>query len=227
MAELSPGIHQHPQNRQLSPKSGFNPGIHQDPQNRQPSPKSGFKIVPMAGSNPQVHYRQQPAPKSVLLKVLLPAQGQNTSICFKVNVHKDVIPKEPVFKLLHDPATGVSINGEAVQRGSFLKIGVHKDECHIKANTTGIMKCKHLSQEPKGLLGRSPVSYVIKETSPLVKLEILGKVVLATRVSAVDYSTHVKPTVDCWLVPFSSVVPEHHNDSPCVRPQLSNWLKPM
>ncbi|KAJ8370869.1 hypothetical protein SKAU_G00108970 [Synaphobranchus kaupii] len=209
----------------------------------------------------------RPVPKSVLLKVLLPAQGQNTSICFNVDVDKDMIPKEPVFKLLHDPATGVSINGEAVQRGSFLKLEVHKDECHIKANTTGIMvtqkgketfmlwtdnatshHCDGITialqnevlgiavgnisvnillhktsndsflwldirlQTPipgaKGLLGQSPVSYVIKETSPLVKLEILGKEVLATRVSAVDYSTHVKTTVDCWLVPFSSVVPE-------------------
>ncbi|KAJ8265174.1 hypothetical protein COCON_G00142730 [Conger conger] len=207
-------------------------------------------------------------PEIAFLKVLLPAQGQNTSICFNVEAPRGLIPKEAVFKLLHDPATGVSINGEMLKRGHFLKIGVrYKDKCQIKANTTGIMvtdegkeqlifwtdtptshHCDGISmtmqnkvldvsvgnisvnillhekdkksflwadirqQDPipkaKGLLGRSPVSYVLKETSPLVKLEILGKEVLATRDSAVDFRTHVKPTVDCWLVPFSSLVPE-------------------
>ncbi|XP_064154402.1 inter-alpha-trypsin inhibitor heavy chain H4-like isoform X2 [Anguilla rostrata] len=210
----------------------------------------------------------EPVQTSVLLKVLLPAQDQNTSICFNIEVHKDVLPKDPVFKLLHDPATGISINGEMLKRGHFRKIGVnYKDECHIKADTTGIMVTKEgkenfifwtdtatshhcdgvtislqnevlnvsvgdisvnillhkngrnrflwpdvRRQAPipgaKGLLGQSPVSYVLKEASPLVRLEMLGKEVQGTRDTTVDYRTHVKPTVDCWLVPFSAVVPE-------------------
>ncbi|KAG5830119.1 hypothetical protein ANANG_G00317080, partial [Anguilla anguilla] len=177
----------------------------------------------------------EPVQTSVLLKVLLPAQDQNTSICFNIEVHKDVLPKDPVFKLLHDPATGISINGEMLKRGHFRKIGVnYKDECHIKADTTGIMVTKEgkenfifwtdtatshhcdgvtislqnevlnvavgdisvnillhkngrnrflwpdvRRQAPipgaKGLLGQSPVSYVLKEASPLVRLEMLGK----------------------------------------------------
>ncbi|KAJ8394780.1 hypothetical protein AAFF_G00041350 [Aldrovandia affinis] len=209
----------------------------------EPSKRKMVKVIPAATLVPSM---------SRLLKILLPTQGQNTSVCFLA-----VVPR--VFKLLHDPATGLSVDAEISQGAHFLKIEVrYKDGCHIGANTTGILVTQegnekflpwtayatshhcdgititlqnetlevsagniHLDilwhqngqnsflwpairqQAPipnaKGLLGLSPVSYVFKETTPVAKLEILGKEVLATRVSTVDYSTHAKPTVDCWL----------------------------
>ncbi|KAG9332417.1 hypothetical protein JZ751_014515 [Albula glossodonta] len=204
-----------------------------------------------------------------VIKVLLPTQGQNTSICFDVEAQTNRIPRNPVLTLLYDPATGISITGEMLQGQHLHTIGVrHKDGCYMKANTTAIVvtqeeiesvfswadlgmshRCDGITlnlhdevllvemgkvhlrilrhkdgqsnflwtaislQAPipgaKGLLGNSPISYVLKETTSTIsaKLEILGKEVMGRRVSAVDYSIHSKPTVDCWLVPFSSVVP--------------------
>ncbi|XP_036389131.1 inter-alpha-trypsin inhibitor heavy chain H4-like isoform X2 [Megalops cyprinoides] len=210
-------------------------------------------------------------PKANLLKVLMPAQGQNTPLCFQIEAPQnfvDTLPKKLVLKVLSDPISGVSINAEMLKGEDFLRVAIHyKDECHIEANSTGIKvtqegkerfiswtsyaateHCNGITlalqkevlevaagnmrvdilrhkksqdsflwpairhQAPianaTGIMGQAPVSYHLKETTPVAKLKILGKEVLGTRDSMVDYSTHTKPTVYCWLVPFSSVVLE-------------------
>ncbi|KAG7472248.1 hypothetical protein MATL_G00106870 [Megalops atlanticus] len=206
-------------------------------------------------------------PKSNLLKVLMPAQGQNIPLCFQIEAPQN-FAKKLTLKVLSDPISGVSINAEMLKGEDFLRVAVHyKDECHIEANSTGIKvtqegkerfiswtayatteSCNGMTlalqrevlevaagnmrvdilrhkksqdsflwpairqQAPianaTGIMGQAPVSYILKETTPVAKLEILGKEVLGTRDSVVDYSTHTKPTVYCWLVPFSSVVLE-------------------
>nr|XP_023652437.1 inter-alpha-trypsin inhibitor heavy chain H4 [Paramormyrops kingsleyae] len=57
-----------------------------------------------------------------------------------------------------------------------------------------------------GILGQFLVSYEEKQVIPTGILEIQDKEVPASRETAVNYNDPNKPRVDCWLVPYQSVL---------------------
>ncbi|XP_036386329.1 inter-alpha-trypsin inhibitor heavy chain H3-like isoform X2 [Megalops cyprinoides] len=70
------------------------------------------------------------------LRLLLPAQGQMAPLCYELDV-----PGEPIFSLLEDRNTGLSVTGQigGAARKRFRKIGLHfGQEWHIVVNTTFI-----------------------------------------------------------------------------------------
>ncbi|KAM9443594.1 inter-alpha-trypsin inhibitor heavy chain H3-like [Clarias gariepinus] len=65
-----------------------------------------------------------------------------------------------------------------------------------------------IHQQPKnpniqGILGEKELQY---EELPGSKLKIHNQEVKASKSSAIDYRFHAAPSVDCWLVPFQSVL---------------------
>ncbi|XP_048877653.1 inter-alpha-trypsin inhibitor heavy chain H3-like [Brienomyrus brachyistius] len=108
-----------------------------------------------------------------------------------------------------DASNGLSLN----MHDEVLTVEVGETKMDILLHRDGqnsflwpAVKKRPPSSTATGIIGQFLVSYEEKQVIPTGILEIQDKEVPASRETAVNYNDPSKPRVDCWLVPYQSVL---------------------